>query len=345
MTLIHKSVSAFGDWIIFMNGRMLYKKWPNGSSMLFEKYGPNTTNADRDNSRTAADVGTEKAEEAMNPFHERDPKAVAAMVSSLLVDICGSANDVIKATALFTVASSAQNWLMDEKLLAYFSFADLRDNLNLKRLIDLNDPAKFPTMPVEVRSPIRQYLYSVPGFRPEMGYKQTAQAFESHAQAEMDLTKLLGSLYDTYDQIFGGAREPLRVADAVYDGSSGVSMPWQSYLTGGEAATGEGAAAETTSPLESVPDDIVAIVDELGYDKRVAYLLLGERMRWQEEIERLRKAADYISPYLRYTIGEESPGHHPTMPSAVAAFHVAFDIDTQEKRMARARASLNLGQD
>jgi hypothetical protein len=289
----------------------------------------------------------------MNPFHERDPKAVAAMVSSLLVDICGSANDVIKATALFTVASSAQNWLMDEKLLADFSFADLRDNLNLKRLIDLNDPAKFPTMPVEVRSPIRQYLYSIPGFRPEMGYKQTAQAFESHAQAEMDLTKLLGSLFDTYNQIFGGAREPLRVADAVYDGSSGVSTAWQSYLVGENAAADDTAApAEASaSPWDEIPDDIIEIASQLDFMRggptsmEIASAIFEERKRGQAEIERLRKAADYISPYLRYTVGEESPGHHPTMPSAVAAFHVAFDIDTQEKRAARARASLNLGQD
>jgi hypothetical protein len=48
MTLVHKSKSPFGDTIIFMNGIPLYKTWPNGRSMLFEKYGPNTTDTDRD---------------------------------------------------------------------------------------------------------------------------------------------------------------------------------------------------------------------------------------------------------------------------------------------------------
>jgi hypothetical protein len=62
------------------------------------------------------------------------------------------------------------------------------------------------------------------------------------------------------------------------------------------------------------------------------------------EIERLRLAADYISPYLRYTIGEESPGHPPTMPSAVAAFHTAFDINTAEKRIARTKSTLGARQ-
>jgi len=38
------------------------------------------------------------------------------------------------------------------------------------------------------------------------------------------------------------------------------------------------------------------------------------------EVERLRKACRDITPYLNWTISDESPGHHPTMPSAVAAF-------------------------
>lgn len=38
----------------------------------------------------------------------------------------------------------------------------------------------------------------------------------------------------------------------------------------------------------------------------------------------LRSAARNILPYLRFTVGSESPGHHPTMPSAVAAFEAAL---------------------
>ena len=42
----------------------------------------------------------------------------------------------------------------------------------------------------------------------------------------------------------------------------------------------------------------------------------GER----ERTAALEKAARYIMPYLVFTIGDESPGYHPTMPSAVGAF-------------------------
>lgn len=45
---------------------------------------------------------------------------------------------------------------------------------------------------------------------------------------------------------------------------------------------------------------------------------------------KLREAAERITPYLRWTISEESPGYHPTMPSAVAAFDAALRALSQE---------------
>lgn len=38
----------------------------------------------------------------------------------------------------------------------------------------------------------------------------------------------------------------------------------------------------------------------------------------------LVKGMRYILPYLEWTIGRESPGHHPTMPSAVAEFRATL---------------------
>ena len=37
-------------------------------------------------------------------------------------------------------------------------------------------------------------------------------------------------------------------------------------------------------------------------------------------VEELETAGRYIKPYLVWTVGSESPGYHPTMPSAVGAF-------------------------
>lgn len=48
------------------------------------------------------------------------------------------------------------------------------------------------------------------------------------------------------------------------------------------------------------------------------------------QIDHLRQACTRILPYLRWTVGDESPGHHPTMPSAVAAFQAALGAKTYE---------------
>jgi len=45
----------------------------------------------------------------------------------------------------------------------------------------------------------------------------------------------------------------------------------------------------------------------------------------------LRKAANNLRPYLEWTIGPESPGCHPTMPSAVAAFLAALRAPVERK--------------
>lgn len=58
-------------------------------------------------------------------------------------------------------------------------------------------------------------------------------------------------------------------------------------------------------------DDMLEAADELS--------------RLRAENERLRTAMRRIAPYLRWTVGEESPGYHPTMPSAVSAFLAALE--------------------
>jgi hypothetical protein len=58
------------------------------------------------------------------------------------------------------------------------------------------------------------------------------------------------------------------------------------------------------------------------------------------EVERLREAARRIVPYLRWTIGDESPGFHPTMRSAVGAFMSAFGWPTEEDWQDDMRRSL-----
>lgn len=45
--MIYKEVSSTGELFVWMNGVLLYKKWPSGVSIVFEKYGPTTWSFDR----------------------------------------------------------------------------------------------------------------------------------------------------------------------------------------------------------------------------------------------------------------------------------------------------------
>lgn len=46
--MVYKETSATGEVFVYMNGFLLYKRWPTGASILFEKYGVPTRNTDRD---------------------------------------------------------------------------------------------------------------------------------------------------------------------------------------------------------------------------------------------------------------------------------------------------------
>lgn len=352
MPLIHKEVSPHGDWIIYMNGVPLYKRWPSGRSVLFDKYGSPISNSDRDamppgdpatkstetsamdqiqhsDERVQPGASSQRSAAPANPFRRLGPDALARMISGLLADNTSHVELVARATHLFLAANSALNWKQDENL-AGPGFAELRDHLSFRAVLDLSNPEIHPTMPSEVRIPVREYLHTLHGFRPELGYKQTQTTLDEHGVAEMQLTKLLGSLYGTYSHLFdGSAIEDPHLSDPLW-----IRMRLRQL---DEARAGD-----------PIPDDIMETAAKLDFLRGgahsldIADALHAERKRWQDEIERLRKAADYIAPYLRWTISDESPGYHPTMPSAVAAFHASFDIDTPEKRIARVKASTKI---
>lgn len=44
-----------------------------------------------------------------------------------------------------------------------------------------------------------------------------------------------------------------------------------------------------------------------------------------DKLDRIELGARNLDAYLKWILGPESPGHHPTMPSAVAFFRGQFD--------------------
>lgn len=83
---------------------------------------------------------------------------------------------------------------------------------------------------------------------------------------------------------------------------------------------------ETSSSAHSAaPKSVSAVPTSLAPMQSITSEQIADRLADQQaEIQRLRKAARNILPYLKWTISAESPGHHPTMPSAVRDFETAF---------------------
>lgn len=68
----------------------------------------------------------------------------------------------------------------------------------------------------------------------------------------------------------------------------------------------------------------VQVASFIGPYKRAGWTGLRKSNPFTES-SKLLKAMRRILPYLEWTISDESPGYHPTMPSAVAAFKDALE--------------------
>lgn len=104
------------------------------------------------------------------------------------------------AVTLFTTVLLASLWLHEQKLVQ-LGLAEIRDNLNFKRIVDLADPSKYPGMPHPIRRLVKAHLLSLSFFREDMGYNQVPATLNHHAEIEMFLTGMLGSVYDSYSYL------------------------------------------------------------------------------------------------------------------------------------------------
>lgn len=138
----------------------------------------------------------------MNPFSHGASDTLTNMIVSLMDDVGGDgAMWKGRATAMLTGTMRALIWLRDQNRID-LNVAEIRDHLNLKRIIDLCDPSKYPDLPQHIRHNVKSYLLSLPGFQEEKGYKQGQTTLDQHGYLEMQFTRILGSLADVYGYIF-----------------------------------------------------------------------------------------------------------------------------------------------
>ena len=139
----------------------------------------------------------------MNPFAGGSADALAQMVVSMM-DECGSEGAMWKgrATSMLKGVMRALVWMRDEETLT-LDVGVVRDHLNLRKIIDLANPDKFPTIPRSVRDSIASYLESLPGYQIG-GYAEgeevkDAEAFgdlfdDEHPDSSQSIRELLSEL-------------------------------------------------------------------------------------------------------------------------------------------------------
>lgn len=151
----------------------------------------------------------------LNPFATGSSDTLTQMVVGLMDDAGGDgAMWKGRATAMFTGVMRALTWLRDQHIVD-LNVGEIRDHLQLRRIIDLADQAKFPEMPQHIRKSIKSYLSSLPGFQEDKGYKQAQTTLDQHGYLEMQFTKILGSLADVYGHIFKTPYGEIDMADVV----------------------------------------------------------------------------------------------------------------------------------
>lgn len=152
----------------------------------------------------------------LNPFAFGSSDSLTQMIVSLM-DEGGSEGGMWKgrATAMLTGVLRALTWLRDQQIID-LNVSEIRDHLNLKRIIELGDPAKFPDMPQHIRKSIKSYLTSLPGYKEtQPADKQSNTTLDQHGYLEMQFTKILGSLADVYGHIFKTPYGEIDMTDVV----------------------------------------------------------------------------------------------------------------------------------
>lgn len=222
----------------------------------------------------------------LNPFATGSSDTLTQMVVGLMDDAGGDgAMWKGRATAMFTGVMRALTWLRDRGIID-LNVGEIRDHLNLKRIIDLADQSKYPDMPQPVRKSIKSYLSSLPGFQEDKGYKQSQTTLDQHGYLEMQFTKILGSLADVYGHIFHTPYGEIDMADVVLNRRILVIMLPALEKSGDEianlgkivVATLKGMMGSTLgSQIEggwdaivdnrptNSPSPFIVILDEVGY--------------------------------------------------------------------------------
>lgn len=138
----------------------------------------------------------------LNPFATGSSDSLIEMTVSLL-DEQGGDGALWKgrATAMMTGLMRALVYLRDEHGLE-LTASNVRNYVGLEPMIDFLDEEKYPFLPGFIRSNVKSYLTSLPGFRLEKGTRQAQMTIDQHGYLKTQFSRILDALADVYGGIF-----------------------------------------------------------------------------------------------------------------------------------------------
>lgn len=141
-----------------------------------------------------------KLSNTLNPFISGSAGGLTELLVGLM-DEAGGDNAMWKGRAISLVSGimMALVWLRDNEGLL-LDVDQIRKHLILEEIQNL---AKRRDLPLNISDAIKSYLVSLPGYNPSApNGKQSETANDQHGYLQMQFTKILGSLSDTYGYIF-----------------------------------------------------------------------------------------------------------------------------------------------
>ena len=149
----------------------------------------------------------------LNPFARGSSSMLSQLVVSLMESSSGKADgDMWKGRAISFVEAlmkvlvtmrDAGHILLDANTIRNYFNLERLESMVLDKLFirDNQDPVSLEGLPDVVLEPINMYVTNLPGFNKAKKGKQVSQVYEQHGYITMQLTRVFGSLADTYGHI------------------------------------------------------------------------------------------------------------------------------------------------
>jgi hypothetical protein len=188
--MIRKQISLTGELYVYMNGELLYKKWKDGNSILFEEYGLNTRNTDRDRSS----YGGVHPDDDSSGLAISTERLADMLVSLLDDDLDGASKAGVK--ALFLAVVDLLYWIED-KGGAEVDPPVIREHLEIDRLLTL--VSIHPGMPMAIRKQLDAYVWSL---HVQTDVSAGTLPEERHRKWQSLLDELLAKLQEVYGHLF-----------------------------------------------------------------------------------------------------------------------------------------------